>query len=158
MQQEQLQAVEHIQKELDGFEELKARKDAKIAELQESNASLRRTIETNLYNQANSEMRLRKQIKELQSKLDSTATAVESAPEYARPADQGLEIGFDDAPKAPEKQIQQRRRGRPRKVKIDSSLDNTEWFSESKHDDPDFGYHEPPRKPANDNEAQLSLF
>ncbi|WP_439711441.1 hypothetical protein, partial [Duncaniella muris] len=158
MQQEQLQAVEHIQKELDGFEELKARKDAKIAELQESNASLRRTIETNLYNQANSEMRLRKQIKELQSKLDSTATAVESAPEYARPADQGLEIGFDDAPKAPEKQSQQRRRGRPRKVKIDSSLDNTEWFSEGKHDDPDFGYHEPPRKPANDNEAQLSLF
>ena len=142
MQQEQLQAVEHIQKELDGFEELKARKDAKIAELQESNASLRRTIETNLYNQANSEMRLRKQ----------------SAPEYARPADQGLEIGFDDAPKAPEKQSQQRRRGRPRKVKIDSSLDNTEWFSEGKHDDPDFGYHEPPRKPANDNEAQLSLF
>lgn len=158
MQEEQLQAVEHIQKELDGFEELKARKDAKIAELQESNASLRRTIETNLYNQANSEMRLRKQIKELQSKLESTATAGEPASEYARPADQGLEIGFDDAPKAPEKQGQQRRRGRPRKVKIDSSLDNTEWFSGGKHDDPDFGYHEPPRKPANDNEAQLSLF
>ena len=157
MQQEQLQAVEHIQKELDGFEELKARKDAKIAELQESNASLRRTIETNLYNQANSEMRLRKQIKELQSKLDAT-TAEEPSSESARPAGQGLEIGFDDAPKAPEKQNQQRRRGRPRKVKIDSSLDNTEWFSGGKHDDPDFGYHEPPRKPANDNEAQLSLF
>ena len=36
-------------------------------------------------------------------------------------------------------------------------LDNTEWFSGQK-DTPDFGYHEPPRRPSNDNAAQLSLF
>lgn len=156
LQQEQLQAVEQIQKELDAFEDLKARKDAKIAELQESNASLRRTIETNLYNQANSEMRLRKEIKTLQASLEASKAAASSDTASA-PADQGIEIGFGETPKAPEKAAA-RRRGRPRKVKIDSALDNTDWFSGGKHEDPDFGYHEPPRKPANDNEAQLSLF
>ena len=154
MQQEQLQAVEQIQKELDAFEDLKARKDAKISELQESNASLRRTIETNLYNQANSEMRLRREIKDLQAQLDAAKASAESAiPEPYRED----ENASSDSARNAEKPAT-RRRGRPRKVKIDSSLDNTDWFSGGKHDDPDFGYHEPPRKPVNDNEAQLSLF
>lgn len=154
MQQEQLQAVEQIQKELDAFEDLKARKDAKISELQESNASLRRTIETNLYNQANSEMRLRREIKDLQAQLDAAKASAESAiPEPYRED----ENASSDSARNAEKPAA-RRRGRPRKVKIDSSLDNTDWFSGGKHDDPDFGYHEPPRKPVNDNEAQLSLF
>lgn len=154
MQQEQLQAVEQIQKELDAFEDLKARKDAKISELQESNASLRRTIETNLYNQANSEMRLRKEIKDLQAQLDAAKASAETA--VPEPYREDESIAADSA-KSSEKPAA-RRRGRPRKVKIDSSLDNTDWFSGGKHDDPDFGYHEPPRKPVNDNEAQLSLF
>lgn len=156
MQHEQLQAVEQIQKELDAFEDLKARKDAKISELQESNASLRRTIETNLYNQANSEMRLRKEIKDLQAQLDAAKNAVESDSAVSEPYREDESASADSA-KAAEKSSA-RRRGRPRKVKIDSSLDNTDWFSGGKHDDPDFGYHEPPRKPVNDNEAQLSLF
>ena len=59
---------------------------------------------------------------------------------------------------SPERRPRQaKRRGRPRKVKLDDELDNTDWFAGHK-DDPDFGYHEPPRRPANDNEAQLSLF
>ena len=156
MQEEQLQAVEQIQKEIDAFEDLKARKDAKISELQDSNASLRRTIETNLYNQANSEMRLRKEIKDLQAQLDAAKNAVESDSAVSEPYREDESASADSA-KAAEKSSA-RRRGRPRKVKIDSSLDNTDWFSGGKHDDPDFGYHEPPRKPVNDNEAQLSLF
>lgn len=156
MQEEQLQAVEQIQKEIDAFEDLKARKDAKITELQDSNASLRRTIETNLYNQANSEMRLRKEIKDLQAQLDAAKSAVESDSAVSEPYRED-ESASADSVKAAEKSSA-RRRGRPRKVKIDSSLDNTDWFSGGKHDDPDFGYHEPPRKPVNDNEAQLSLF
>lgn len=156
MQEEQLQAVEQIQKEIDAFEDLKARKDAKISELQDSNASLRRTIETNLYNQANSEMRLRKEIKDLQAQLDAAKIAVESDSAVSEPYREDESASADSA-KAAEKSSA-RRRGRPRKVKIDSSLDNTDWFSGGKHDDPDFGYHEPPRKPVNDNEAQLSLF
>lgn len=156
MQEEQLQAVEQIQKEIDAFEDLKARKDAKITELQDSNASLRRTIETNLYNQANSEMRLRKEIKDLQAQLDAAKSAVESDSAVSEPYRED-EIASSDSARNAEKPAA-RRRGRPRKVKIDSSLDNTDWFSGGKHDDPDFGYHEPPRKPVNDNEAQLSLF
>ena len=156
MQEEQLQAVEQIQKELDAFEDLKARKDAKISELQESNASLRRTIETNLYNQANSEMRLRKEIKDLQAQLDAAKNAVESDSAVSEPYREDESASADSAKAAEKSSV--RRRGRPRKVKIDSSLDNTDWFSGGKHDDPDFGYHEPPRKPVNDNEAQLSLF
>lgn len=156
MQEEQLQSVEQIQKEIDAFEDLKARKDAKISELQDSNASLRRTIETNLYNQANSEMRLRKEIKDLQAQLDAAKNAVESDSAVSEPYREDESASADSA-KAAEKSSA-RRRGRPRKVKIDSSLDNTDWFSGGKHDDPDFGYHEPPRKPVNDNEAQLSLF
>lgn len=156
MQQEQLQAVEQIQKELDGFEDLKARKDARIAELQESNASLRRTIETNLYNQANSEMKLRKEIKDLQTRLEASQSSHSAENQPDTEADGG-EMSYGEASKGSERSAS-RRRGRPRKVKIDSSLDNTDWFSGGKHDDPDFGYHEPPRKPVNDNEAQLSLF
>lgn len=156
MQEEQLQAVEQIQKEIDAFEDLKARKDAKITELQDSNASLRRTIETNLYNQANSEMRLRKEIKDLQAQLDAAKSAVESDGAVSEPYREDESASADSAKAAEKSSV--RRRGRPRKVKIDSSLDNTDWFSGGKHDDPDFGYHEPPRKPVNDNEAQLSLF
>ncbi len=156
MQEEQLQAVEQIQKEIDAFEDLKARKDAKITELQDSNASLRRTIETNLYNQANSEMRLRKEIKDLQAQLDAAKSAVESDSAVSEPYREDENASSDSARNAEKPAV--RRRGRPRKVKIDSSLDNTDWFSGGKHDDPDFGYHEPPRKPVNDNEAQLSLF
>lgn len=156
MQEEQLQAVEQIQKEIDAFEDLKARKDAKITELQDSNASLRRTIETNLYNQANSEMRLRKEIKDLQAQLDAAKSAVESDSAVSEPYREDENASSDSARNAEKPAA--RRRGRPRKVKIDSSLDNTDWFSGGKHDDPDFGYHEPPRKPVNDNEAQLSLF
>ncbi len=162
--EEQESIVAQIQEQLEGVEALKARKDARITELQEAlnaakaedwegqvaklneeNNSLRRTIENNLYNQANSEMRLRSEIKELRQKLESRgdqandqSTPQPTAPQEDRPAS--------------------RRRGRPKKVRIDSDLDNTEWFAGGKKDDPDFGYHEPPRRPVNDNEAQLSLF
>lgn len=144
MQHEQETVMEQIRSQLDGFEALKARKDAKIAELQDANASLRRTIEANLYNHADSEMKLRDEIKELQARLESAEAA----------GGGGQPVATDSAAPA---EKPSRRRGRPKKVRIDSELDNTEWFSSGK-DDPDFGYHEPPRRPVNDNEAQLSLF
>lgn len=154
MQQEQESVLLQIQEQLDGVEDLKARKDAKIHELQESNASLRRTIETNLYNQANSEMKLRSEIKDLKAEIARLTSDEQREPESV-PAHSSAQyapaVAAERAPK---------RRGRPKKSRIDADLDNTEWFAgtSSKHDDPDFGYHEPPRKPVNDNEAQLSLF
>ncbi|MCM1077107.1 MAG: hypothetical protein NC411_07080 [Bacteroides sp.] len=154
MQHEQEEVISQIQEQLDGFEELKARKDAKISELQESNASLRRTVENNLYNQANSEMKLRTEIKSLKAELAKYVPSV---------ADE------DDRPKPPQSakpepvktaESQPKRRGRPKKIRIDNELADAECFAgaEVRHDDPDFGYHEPPHKPVNDNDAQLSLF
>lgn len=177
LQQEQEQVMEQIREQLDGFEDLKARKDAKITELQESNNSLRRTIETNLYNQANSEMKLRREIKDL--KVELARLTEEKAKEgAARTKSEGASAAAQPAVSsavAPDSEFPQeavaeetktsdrpvRRRGRPKKVRIEHELDNTEWFAgggKQPHDDPDFGYHEPPRRPVNDNEAQLSLF
>lgn len=151
IQGEQETVLSEIQSQLDGFEQLKARKDAKIAEctkrineLNEENESLRHTIENNLYNQANSERELREEIQSLRNRLETAE---------ANTANDGDEI-YGSA----QESRQSRRRGRPKKVRIDNSLDNTDWFASGKKDDPDFGYHEPPHRPVNDNEAQLSLF
>ncbi len=147
--------VGQIQEQLDRFEEIKARKDAKINELQESNASLHRTIETNLYNQANSEMKLRSEIKKLKAELARRDATPEEPRTYATGPVKLPAPSPESAKPAPAK-----RRGRPKKVRIDNNLDNTDWFSgkQQRNEDPDFGYHEPPRKPVNDNEAQLTLF
>lgn len=166
---EREEATQLLAEQLDGFERVKVRLEArikdlqdqleaeksedragKIARLNEENASLRHTIENNLYNQANSEMRLRKEIKTLNSRI-SELELLASTPVTVTEPMRG-EIPAMPAP---------RRRGRPKKVRIDSELDNPEWFANganARKEDPDFGYHEPPRRPSNDNEAQLSLF
>jgi len=94
---EQLSELGEIHQQLDKVEQVIARKDAVIAELNEKIAAagaeadkikaleekiaslkseretLRKTIETNLYNQAHSELNLRKQIKTLEAQLASDA-------------------------------------------------------------------------------------
>ena len=131
----------------------------------EENSSLRHTIETNLYNQANSEMKLRNEIKELKSRLKDAEEKI-PAETVDEPADNdktdnGIDsvIRFDAMVEtsAEDEQPKRRKRGRPKKVKIDDELDNTEWFASQK-DNPDFGYHEPPRRPVNDDANQLTLF
>lgn len=175
-QAEQEEAMTMIQQQLDDFAELKKRLETRINELQEAlkeerrddrearitklneeNASLRHTIENNLYNQANSEMRLRKEIKELRRQLEAAA-ATPTAGEMAS-ANAGETSESKPAP---------RRRGRPKKTRIDPELNDTGWFTapepepQSKgtaaKEDPEFGYHEPSRRPSNDNAAQLTLF
>ncbi len=116
--------VGQIQEQLDRFEEIKARKDAKINELQESNASLHRTIETNLYNQANSEMKLRSEIKKLKAELARRDATPEEPRTYATGPVKLPAPSPESAKPAPAK-----RRGRPKKVRIDNNLDNTDWFS-----------------------------
>lgn len=174
-QSEQEETMEQIRLQLDEFEGLKARKDNKIKELQESNASYKRTIEKNLYNHVETEKKLRDEIAGLKQQLNEAEEARKQAEDEAQKATKRAEEAkktsgayrasddFDDSSdltaaepgEAPERHG--KRRGRPRKIKIDSELANTDWFSAAK-DDPDFGYHEPPRRPANDNAAQLSLF
>lgn len=144
-------------------EEKRADREATIARLNEENASLRHTIENNLYNQANSEGRLRSEIKQLRRELEqakSAATAAAVTPSPAERYGDGEAIPSPDAFLAEQQPAKPaaKRRGRPKKVKLDEELDNTEWFSSQHKEDPDFGYHEPPRRPSNDNAAQLSLF
>lgn len=177
---ENLAVAAEIQEKLDLFEQVKERKDAKIAELnakvkslkeelekmrgmltgdadtvdslRTENASLRRTIETNLYNQANSELKLRNEIKELKVRL-------EKAEESLAAASEAPSLLSSEQPSAAQ---QRRRRGRPRKQQtLDDGLDNTDWLdvpAGSRKFDPDFGYHEPPRRVVPENDAQLSLF
>lgn len=162
-------ALEQIQEQVSAFEQIKARMEAKINELKEAlkqeksrdlepqiaklneeNASLRHTIEANLYNQANSEKLLRDEISQLKSQL---AQSAEMTPAIEA-TDNDTSADSNPTP------VQRRRRGRSKKVQLDDELDNTEWFSreQSRKDDSDFGYHEPPHRPSNDNAAQLSLF
>lgn len=164
---EDLAVVNEIQSRLEEFEEVKKRKDERIAELQEAlktvkseveraageresdrerieklsseNDSLRRTIENNLYNQANSESRLRREIKELQQQLASS----------------GSRVAAEAEPQLPQ---QKSRRGRRPKNRVDENLDNTDWLASPRKTDSDFGYHEPPHTPVNTDDAQLSLF
>lgn len=161
-------------------ESLKAAKEAgleeRVSELQEENASLRHTIETNIYNQAANESRLNDEIRQLKLDLEQaqaalsarntpvasaeSAEASETAPEDDGNSDTtppGSEMNGGETNGDVVSQPR-RRRGRPRKARPDDELDNTDWFASAAKDDPDFGYHEPPRRPANNNEAQLSLF
>ncbi len=178
---ENLAVAAEIQEKLELFEQVKERKDAKIAELnakvkslkeelermrgmltgdadtvdslRTENASLRRTIETNLYNQANSELKLRNEIKDLKARLEKAEAEIAAA--SASPS----LMEEQPAVSAPQ---QRRRRGRPRKQQpLDDALDNTDWLdvpAGSRKFDPDFGYHEPPRRVVPENDAQLSLF
>ncbi|MDE6326614.1 MAG: hypothetical protein K2M02_10625 [Duncaniella sp.] len=166
--QEGMAVVNEIQAQLDKFEDVKKRKDERIAELQDAlramtgerddiasrlekatadNESLRRTIENNLYNQANSENRLRREIKELRQQLETSAPGNITVETSQQPVQQPAQQA--PAPK---------RRSR-RKPRVDENLDNTDWLAApSKKADADFGYHEPPHSPINTNDAQLSLF
>lgn len=187
---QQLSVVEEMQLQLSKFEDLKHRKDEKIAELQtalaqsteqadsrmqtlrDENESLRRTIENNLYNQAHSESRLRNEIKQLRAQLEDASKSSKAEPvETAVPA---LPLVTEPQP-APAEKPKKRRGRRPKSADTadtaeapaaaaQSELANIDWLdtpasgAASKRDEPDFGYHEPPRRPLNDDAAQLSLF
>ncbi len=93
--QEELKVVEEIQAEMEKFEEIKKKKDERIADLQDENnrqatqvaqmqeeiESLRKTIEANIYNQAESENQLRQEIERLKANSDDFAKKAESKEE-----------------------------------------------------------------------------
>lgn len=152
---EGLQMIETIQADMEKFEAIKQKKDAKISELQkelklqksrvvelEKDAeSLKSTIENNLYNQAISEDNLKKEIERLKKQ---------------HPV--GVNIDSE------EKNIEE--------VKIsaiDESLDDSDWLISIPPEgtqmrpttdatDDNFGYQEPPKKTAPDNDAQMLLW
>ena len=174
---EQIEVMTEIQSQIEGFREIKERKNAKIKELQESIASYKRTIEKNISTHGDVEKKLREEITALENKLLSAQSELEKANDEKSKLQQMLNerqasvesnnpmISVQSESPAPGEPIAddgetpekpKKKRGRPRKIQIDQDLDNTDWFTNKPLSD--FGYQEPPRRPANDNAAQLSLF
>ncbi len=165
-----LAVAEEIQSRIERFEDIKARKDAKIAELQQTKdkmlererilknecSSLKRTIEQNLRLHAQSEAELRARIEKLE------------AEKISNPAEEKSE---DIMGPVPTPKPRQKRKKKEIKISaIDESLDNTDWLiatppegttlrqSGNSDSNSTFGYQEPSRKTPPENEAQMSLW
>lgn len=143
-----LEMIDTIQSEMDKFERIKKKKDSKIAELQNEiqlyksqNSqlendieSLKSTIENNLYNQAISENRLKKEI----AKLKGDKGDKEDVQEVKISA---IDESLDDADWL-----------------ISIPPEGTQMRPSSSISDDDFGYQEPTKKTTPNNEAQMSLW
>lgn len=103
--------------------------------LKQERKELKETIESNLYNQALNENQMRRRIKQL---------------EGAKSRKRGRSKGDKQRDEAPRRD----------KSSLDKALDATNWIdgTPEKPADEDFGYQEPPQKPAPDPDEQLSLF
>ena len=143
-----LEMIDTIQSEMDKFERIKKKKDSKIAELQNEIQSyksqnsqlendiesLKSTIENNLYNQAISENRLKKEI----AKLKGDKEDKEDVQEVKISA---IDESLDDADWL-----------------ISIPPEGTQMRPSSSTSDDDFGYQEPTKKTTPNNEAQMSLW
>ncbi|MCM1448822.1 MAG: hypothetical protein NC082_00620 [Clostridiales bacterium] len=150
-----LEIAATIQEEVERIQESMAKKNQKIAELnveirrrddrinalEAEELSLRKTIETNLLNQAQSEKTLREDMERLEQQLASAPTRDKS---------------------------RNKRRQAPKISAIDEDLDNTDWLVATPPEgtsartsgvpDNEFGYQEPSRKNPPENSAQMSLW
>lgn len=159
---EAMMAIDEIQEQLSHFEDIKEAKDKRISELGTENnrlamiveslkaeaASLKKTIESNLYAQAESENALRREIEELRQAA-------------SRP---GVPL-LEDLPPEPIKPVRKKRK--PKISAIDESIDDTDWLvaappksSKSMVNEPAqaFGYQPPVKKQQPENDAQMSLW
>lgn len=160
---EAMMAIDEIQEQLSRFEEIKEAKDKRISELGTENnrltmiveslkaetLSLKKTIESNLYSQAESENALRREIEELRQAA-------------SRP---GVPL-LEDLPPEPIKSTARKKR-KPRISAIDESIDDTDWLvaappksgkSMVSEPAPAFGYQPPVKKQQPENDAQMSLW
>ncbi len=173
---DKLSVIDEIQTQIDRFEDIKARKDAKISELQTARTQLverirtlenecrsfKKSIERNLMSQAKTEADLRDEIERLKSQIAQQAPTENSDDIVSEPAG---EFG-------PVKAAKPRATRKKKQVKIsaiDESLDNTDWLvatppagtsirPSSKSDSDEFGYQAPTRKSPPENDAQMSLW
>lgn len=166
-------ALQSLMEKVDQFEDVKNRLDSRIADLKSQleqaaetnnelnkklelektdNDSLRKTIETNLYAQAQSESELKAKIDELTAKLEQSAnlSADTPQPEYT-----------------PKHHSKRKSKKRPVISAIDDLMESTDWFvaqeptpmKKNPDSEDDFGYREPAKKSnSKDDDKQLSLF
>lgn len=161
----ELQVVSEIQEQVEKFEDVKKKKDARIVALQAEvtklnekieyleaeKISLKRTIENNLMRQASSESELRREIDKLKNDLEERRV---KTPEME-------ELPMTES-------VEKKPRRKAKISAIDTSLDDTEWLmgtpppdvvtKPASSLDPDFGYQEPSRKSHPENDAQMSLW
>lgn len=161
---EDLETVAQLEEAVDKFEDAKAAKDNRINQLSAENnrlqllidshkneiAALKRTIEANLDTQVKNEGKLLERIASLEDEIAHRPT-----------------IQLEDIPEEPiTEQPKQKRKRKPKISAIDDSIDDTAWLVSTPppgksivaEPDPEFGYQEPTRKPAPQNDAQLSLW
>ncbi len=178
---ESLQTLEIIESQIEKFEEVKKKKDSKIQELIENRDSLlsrieqleaerlglKRTVETNIAAQSESEIKLRDEINQLRMENEQLKQARVSVtdnemPIYSAPEPIANAVKLEPVEAEENTTIISA---------IDESLDNTDWLVATppegtsmrlltKSDDQsDFGYQAPPpRKQMPDNDAQMSLW
>lgn len=178
----QSETISRLEKEKEEYAATMAAKENSIRSLEDLTDSLRKTIENNLYEHAQTESVLRSEIERL--KLANPAERRKSEP-YSAPATQGITFAAEpehadeegpviisgpSASDAPEGEVKRKKRGRKPKVKIsaiDESIENTDWLlstppvkkkAAEKMVDNEFGYKEPDRKITPDHPAQMSLF
>lgn len=159
---EAIKAIDEIQEQLSRFEEVKEAKEKRISELATENnrlmmivqslkdeaSSLKKTIEANLYSQAENESRLRKEIDDLKN-----AASLPALP------------ALEELPPEPVKPVKRKRK--PKISAIDESIDDTDWLvaappKDSKsvvaESEVPFGYQPPLKKHHPENDAQMSLW
>ncbi len=150
---ESLNLIDSIQTEIAQFEQIKANKDARISELQQELShdknkihelendieSLKSTIENNLYNQAVSEKKLLEEIEKLKKR--PRGKSVKERPEASPVKISAIDPSIDDADWL-----------------ISIPPEDTSLRATQQGDDKEFGYQEPLRKKAPENEAQMSLW
>lgn len=149
------------------------KKDGTIHHLEELTDSLRKTIENNVYEHAQSQSGLRAEIERLKRFIKEEpeedqepplGAGLSEEPEFVEPA-QKYGRPTPDAEKG------KRSRGKEKKTAIsaiDESIEDTDWLiatpppqktkADSDNDNPEFGYKAPVRKQLPDNPAQMLLF
>lgn len=153
-----LEIAANIQEEVEKVQKLMEKKNTHISELstqlrhredrinalEQEEKSLRKTIENNLRNQAESESSLHERIKDLEQQIKN-AGAQATGSRRRKPS-----------------------QSTPRISAIDEDLDNTDWLVATPPEgttvrtsgvsDAEFGYQEPPKKTPPENSAQMSLW
>lgn len=171
--EELLKASERLhQLELENEEQkhILGQKDATIHHLEDLTDSLRKTIETNLYEHAQSESGLRAEIQRLK-KFKGLDREEASAEDVGGELGSGLSNAPAMKPKDVQRKPAQKDSGKQARVSIsaiDESLEDTDWLvaspaeakgaSAEREPETDFGYKAPERKKTPDNPDQMLLF
>ncbi len=168
--------IKELQKERDEYADTLLKKDETIHVLEDLSDSLRKTIENNLYEHAQSESALRSEIDRLRMIAGRAVSSDVSASSETATDDVTGNLIESSTDFVVEQKVSAPAAGKGRKQgksklkisAIDETLEDTDWLiatpppakkRETKGDDePEFGYKEPSRKTTPDNPAQMSLW